>query len=689
MAHNRLGEQTSPYLLQHKNNPVHWHAWGDEALALAKQLDRPILLSIGYSSCHWCHVMAHESFENAETAALMNEHFVNIKVDREERPDLDVIYQSALALMGQPGGWPLTVFLTPDAKPFWGGTYFPPEPRYGRPGFKEVLVGLNEAWEKTRARVTSNVDVIVDALKALSDPQPGKMLDMKILDQVASGMLRAIDPALGGFRGAPKFPQTPYLKFLWRAWRRTGSTLYFDAVVTSLERMAQGGIYDHLGGGFARYSTDEEWRVPHFEKMLYDNALLISLMSEVYKETRSALLKVRVEESIQWLMREMKVNDSRHDDGRFAFATALDADSAGPDGRHEEGLYYIWSEDEIDATLGAASPLFKQTYGVTAPGNWIDGGDGGKGANVLHRRTPYPAAPAIEAAIAQARDSLLAARNARPRPSRDDKVLADLNGLAVQALCDAAAAFARPEWLAHAKTVFDFVCKNMSVDGRLKRSWTSGHSAHRAVLDDVAQMSRAALALFEASGDEAYLAQAEAWTAQADDLFWCDSDGGYCLSARDATDVITRSRVCADNALPNGNGTMADVLARLYLITGQEGYRAKAHALINAFPADSPDAVANMPTLLVAYELLATGAQVVVVNSDETTEAQPLIDAALTAPGSLRVILRSVGNAAPRGHPAFGKTAFEGHAVAYICRGGVCHEPVTDAASLRKALEGL
>ncbi|MCR4378383.1 MAG: thioredoxin domain-containing protein [Rhodospirillales bacterium] len=689
MAHNRLGEQTSPYLLQHKDNPVHWFAWGEEALALAKQLDRPILLSVGYSSCHWCHVMAHESFADAQTAALMNEHFINIKVDREERPDLDVIYQSALALMGQSGGWPLTMFLTPDAKPFWGGTYFPPEPRYGRPGFKEVLVGLSDAWRQTRTRVTKNVDVIVEALQALSQPQPGKTLDMKILDQVASGMLRTIDPALGGFRGAPKFPQTPYLKFLWRAWRRTGSALYFDAVVTSLERMAQGGIYDHLGGGFARYSTDEEWRVPHFEKMLYDNALLVSLMSEVYKETRSPLLKARVEETIDWLMREMKITDSRHNDGRFAFATALDADSAGADGHHQEGLYYIWSEDEIDAALGANAPLFKQTYGVTTQGNWIDGGDGNKGANVLVRRTAYPGAPAVETAINEARHTLLAVRHKRPRPGRDDKVLADLNGLAVQALSDAATAFARPAWLGLAQNVFAFICTTMSVDGRLKRSWTNGRAAHRAVLDDLAQMSRAALALFEATGDEGYLAQAEAWTAQADDLFWCDSDGGYCLSARDATDVITRSRVCADNALPNGNGTMADVLARLYLITGQEGYRAKAHALINAFPAESPDAIANMPTLLVAYELLATGAQVVVVGSDATTQAQPLIDAALTAPGSLRVILRADGDTTLPGHPAFGKTALAGQAAVYVCRDGVCHEPVTDVASLRKALEGL
>ena len=684
MAQNELSKETSPYLLQHQDNPVHWQAWNENALALAEQLDKPILLSIGYASCHWCHVMAHESFADPETAQLMNEHFINIKVDREERPDLDVIYQTALGLMGQQGGWPLTIFLTPDGKPFWGGTYFPPEPRYGRPSFKEVLTGLSDAWGSTRDRVTSNVAIITEALNALSHPQTGKVLDMKIVDQVAHGMLRSIDPVLGGFRGMPKFPQTPYLKFLWRAWRRLKSTLYFDAVVTTVERMAQGGIYDHLGGGFARYSTDEEWHVPHFEKMLYDNALLISQMSEVYKETRSPLLEARVAETIDWLMREMKVEDAKG----FAFASALDADSIGPDGHPQEGMYYVWSEDEIDAALKDASPLFKQTYGITSQGNWIDGGHHqGPGVNVLIRRTSFPATPAVEEALKESRAILLAQRETRTRPQRDDKVLADLNGLTIQGLVDAASAFDKPEWLAYAKSVFDFICRNLTQNGRLARSWTKGRVAHRAVLDDLAQMSRAALALFEALGEEQYLAQAEAWTALADDLFWCASDGGYCLSARDATDVITRSRLSADNALPNGNGTMTEVLAKLYMMTGNDQYRAKAQHLIESFPAESPDAVANMPTLLAAFELLANGAQVVIAGDCDIGKS--MVQTALSAPGSLRVVLRANNSGTQPGHPAFGKNQVDGAAAAYVCRGGVCEKPVTDAASLRKALEGL
>lgn len=673
---NRLANETSPYLLQHKDNPVDWYPWGDEALTRAQTEDKPILLSIGYSSCHWCHVMAHESFEDTKTAALMNDLFVNVKVDREERPDLDVIYQSALALMGQQGGWPLTVFLTPEGKPFWGGTYFPPEPRYGRPGFKEVLAGLSDAWTTNRHQVTSNVGVLSEALEALSHRQSGKALDIDMIDKVASGMLRAIDPAKGGFRGAPKFPQVPYLKLLWRAWRRTGSALYFDAVNTSLERMCQGGIYDHLGGGFARYSTDEDWLVPHFEKMLYDNALLVSLMSEVYRETQSPLLEARVRETIDWLLRKMKVEAPDHDG--FAFASALDADSEGVEGRH-----YVWTEAEVDALLGEHAPLFKKTYTVTGGGNWDEGGER---VNVISRRTRFPMEPAIEAALAQSRAILLQARDKRVRPSLDDKVLADLNGLMVQALVDAALAFGEPDWLDTAETVFGFVCRNLTRDGRLARTWKDGRAQHRAVLDDVAQLAKAALALFEATGDPVHLGQAESWTAQADDLFWCDHDGGYCLSARDATDVITRSRLSADNALPNGNGTMADVLARLYLITGEEGYRAKAQALIDSFPAETVDAVANMPTLLNAYEMLAAGAQVVVAGGGEA--AQTLVDAALDAPATLKVVVRADANVPP-GHPAHGKPAPDGGAAAYVCQGGVCQKPVNTPTDLLRALEGL
>ena len=682
MPKNKLALETSPYLLQHQDNPVDWYPWGEEALDAAKQSGKAILLSIGYSSCHWCHVMAHESFENPNIAALMNELFINVKVDREERPDLDVIYQSSLALMRQAGGWPLTMFLTPDGEPFWGGTYFPPEERRGRPGFKQVLNGLATAWQDNREQVTSNVAVIREALEALSIAQPGTQLTLGFVDEVASTTLRAIDPSYGGFRNAPKFPQVPLLGMLWRAWRRTKLNLYYDAVCSSLNHMCQGGIYDHIGGGFARYSTDEKWLVPHFEKMLYDNAQLIGLLTEVWKETKTPLYEARIRETIDWVLREMKITE---DDGHIAFASALDADTVDEDGHSVEGRFYVWTEAEIDELLGDTAPLFKKTYAITDRGNWAEGG---VGANVISRVTPYPLDPAIEEMLASARSRLFDRRQRRALPRRDDKVLADLNGLMIQALAKAATTFDEPRWLDAAKSALTFVSKHMVSDGRLSRSWAAGVAKHNAVLDDLAQMSRAALQLYEATGDAPYLVQAEAWVHQADDLFWCTDDGGYCLSARDVTDVITRTRQCADNVVPSGNGTMADVLARLYLITGETRYRERAEGVINAFPAENANAVTNMPTLMNAFELLTEGAQVVIAGTNGNTHE--LLRAAHAAPGGLHVVIRSDGeNEHAQGHPAHGKTSIDGKAAAYVCRAATCSPPVIDEDALIAALKGL
>src|SRR5437763_11353817 len=357
---NRLGQETSPYLLQHKDNPVHWQPWGPEALQAAEADDKPILLSIGYAACHWCHVMAHESFENPEIAAVMNRDFINIKVDREERPDLDAIYQHALALMGEQGGWPLTMFLTPEGEPFGGGTYFPPEPRWGRPGFPQVLQSLAAAYRDKNDAISTNVAALREALQRLGRPEPGEGVAVTpaLLDRVAERLLREVDPIHGGIGTAPKFPQCGIFELLWRAWKRTGTTAYRDAVLRTLTTICQGGIYDHLGGGFARYATDARWLVPHFEKMLYDNAELIDLLTLVWQETRDPLYAHRVAETMGWLQREMTGPEG-------GFYSSLDADSG-----HEEGKFYVWSEAEIDAVLGDRAALFKQFYDVTSPGNW-------------------------------------------------------------------------------------------------------------------------------------------------------------------------------------------------------------------------------------------------------------------------------------------------------------------------------
>ena len=422
---NLLNAETSPYLLQHKDNPVNWRGWNDVALKEARDQDKPILLSVGYAACHWCHVMAHESFEDDEIAALMNERFVNIKIDREERPDLDQIYQQALALLGQQGGWPLTMFLTPQGQPYWGGTYFPKEPRYGRPGFGQVLLGLSDAYHNDKGKVAQNVAGIAEAMERLSTPQGGDAVPLEVVDRIAERLLQEVDLVKGGIGGAPKFPQAPVMNLLWRAHLRTGDGRYREAVLLSVTRMIQGGIYDHLGGGLARYATDADWLIPHFEKMLYDNAELLSLLGELWIATGEPLFEARAVEIVDWLTREMLAEADSH--GHRAFAASLDADSEGV-----EGKFYVWDDAEIDTVLGAEAPFFKHVYGVTPEGNWED-------VNILNRGHQMGLLqPADERRLAAARQKLLDHRALRIRPGWDDKVLVDWNGLMIAALAKGA-----------------------------------------------------------------------------------------------------------------------------------------------------------------------------------------------------------------------------------------------------------
>ena len=401
MVQNRLSRETSPYLLQHADNPVDWHAWGPEALAMAKAGQKPILLSVGYAACHWCHVMAHECFETPDIAAVMNDLYICIKVDREERPDLDSIYQSALALLGQQGGWPLTMFLTPEGEPFWGGTYFPPTPKFGRPGFPDVLRAIADTYRREPDKVTNNITALRDALGKLAENQRGDAIPPGAYDRIAARLASEVDRLHGGLGGAPKFPQPSIFTLLWRAYRRNGDDSFRAAVTTTLTAMCQGGIYDHLGGGFARYTVDGEWLVPHFEKMLYDNAQLVSLLTLVWQHTREPLYETRVRETIAWLLREMVSEGG-------GFAATLDADSEG-----EEGRYYVWSAEEIGRLLGDDAGPFAAAYDVTPDGNW-------EGKSILNRRRGVAVDPKDEALLAQSRAILLKERDKRVRPGWDD-----------------------------------------------------------------------------------------------------------------------------------------------------------------------------------------------------------------------------------------------------------------------------
>jgi uncharacterized protein YyaL (SSP411 family) len=677
MDQNRLGEETSPYLLQHKDNPVHWQAWNAQTLAAAREADKPILLSIGYAACHWCHVMAHESFENPAIAAQMNDNFVAIKVDREERPDLDAIYQNALALMGEHGGWPLTMFLTPSGEPFWGGTYFPPEPRWGRPGFPQVLAALGKAYRGDRDTILKNVAALREGLARLGRPERGEgsapEISPALFDRIAERLLREVDPLNGGIGTAPKFPQSGIFELLWRAWKRTGREPYRDSVLRTLTTISQGGIYDHLGGGYARYATDARWLVPHFEKMLYDNAELVSLLTLVWEETRDPLYALRVGETILWLEAEMT-----HPEG--GFFSSLDADS-----EHEEGKFYVWSEAEIDAVLGDRSLLFKRYYDVTAEGNW-------EGKNILNR-LDHPAWPDDEAeeTLSDCRDLLRAARAARVRPGRDDKILADWNGLMIAALAEAGRSFERADWIALAARAFAFIVARMTApDRRLHHSWCAGEARHPASVDDYANLCRAALALFEATSDSAYLAQAREWVAVLDRHHWDGAEGAYFFAADDTQDLIARVKTANDAAVPSGNGSMIGVLTRLALLTGEDAYRRRAGEIIAVFAGELARNFFPLATLINNAEVAMKPVQIILVGDPADPGFMALRRAAYQVSLPNRVVLMVAPAAVlPADHPAYGKGLVGGRAAAYVCDGPVCSLPLTDPQALVDNLAAL
>ncbi|MGH7088059.1 MAG: thioredoxin domain-containing protein, partial [Stellaceae bacterium] len=537
----------------------------------------------------------------------MNELFVSIKVDREERPDVDTIYQTALQLLGEQGGWPLTIFLTPKGEPFWGGTYFPPEQRWGRPGFPDVLRAIAQAYRDKRQQIAQNVAAINKTLARLGTSEAGAGVPLALVDQAALRLVQEVDRSEGGIGTAPKFPQVPVFTLLWRSARRLKNEALASAVTVTLDHIAQGGIYDHLGGGFARYSVDAHWLVPHFEKMTYDNALLVELMTSAWQATRSPLYAARVAETIEWAEREMRLPDG-------GFASSLDADS-----EHEEGKFYVWTEREIDKHLGARAAHFKEIYDATAAGNW----EGKIILNRLHHLALQN--EAAETALAADRAVLFHARAERERPGCDDKVLADWNGLMIAALAGAGMAFARPDWIALAEDAFDFIRQALSgPDGRLSHAWREGKRAHQAILDDYANLARAALLLHEATDDGDYLAAARGWV-EICDRHYRDARGGYFFTADDAEALLVRTKQALDQPNPAGNGTMVEVLARLYYLTGEDLYRAGAEEILAAFAGETQRNLFGLSTLLNGAEFLARALQVVVVGTRETPEAEALL----------------------------------------------------------------
>ena len=616
--------------------------------------------------------MAHESFESDAIAAQMNDRFINIKVDREERPDIDTIYMNALHMLGEQGGWPLTMFLTPKAEPYWGGTYFPPEPRFGRPGFPQVLESMAKAYADDKEAVSKNTEALVEGLKKMAltpaaDEVP--VLSGAVLDNMAARLVESVDMDLGGVGGAPKFPQTFALEFLWRAHRRGGDAKFAQAVQISLDQMAQGGIYDHVGGGYARYATDAAWLVPHFEKMLYDNALLIDLMTQVWQRTASGLYEARIRETIGWTVREMTA-------GGGGFAASLDADSEGV-----EGKYYVWTEAEIDAALGIDAGIVKEAFGVRPGGNW-------EGNTILNRSHDLAiGSPQLEADLARACNVLYEFREQRIRPGWDDKILADWNGMMIGAMARASAVFNEPGWLAAAERAWAFVADNMRVGDRLWHAARHGKVRNAGMLEDYANMAKAGLVLFEVTGTPAYLERARAWTATLNQFFWDATQGGYYQTASDGEQLIARPRNANDNAVPSGNGTMVGVLTRLYLHTGDDTYRDRARQLIDAFTPEIARNFFGLTTFLNNVDLWMKPVQVAIIGdrTDTATKAFIAEAYALAAPNLVLSVTAPDGTL-PANHPAMGKTQKGGGATAYVCIGETCSLPVTDAAAMFEAL---
>jgi hypothetical protein len=662
---NRLARATSPYLLQHKHNPVDWWTWGPEALGEAKRTNKPILLSVGYAACHWCHVMAHESFEDEATARVMNELFVNIKVDREERPDIDQIYMNALHLLGEQGGWPLTMFLTSKAEPVWGGTYFPKDSRFGRPAFVDVLREVARLFREEPARIEQNRAALLSRLSETARPAGKVTLGLKELDAAAMQIGNMFDQINGGLRGAPKFPQPAVLEMLWRAGLRTNDARFFETVERSLARMSEGGIYDHLGGGFSRYSVDERWLVPHFEKMLYDNAQLLELLSLAWQRGKKPLFAQRARETVAWLNREMTGSES-------AFFASLDADSEG-----EEGKFYVWSYDEVIKFLGQSDgEYFARHYDIKPGGNF-------EGHSIANRLAGLDRTAEDESRLTQLRAKLLAVRDTRIRPGLDDKVLADWNGLMIAALVNSAIILDEPDWLAMAKRAFDFIARIMTKGDRLGHSWRDGKLLFPGLASDFATMIRAALSLYEATAERRYLEQALAWQASFDTHYADAGTGAYYLSSDDADDLVLRPHSTQDDATPNPNSVAAHNLVRLAVFSGNDKWRTQADRLIETILSRAEHNLFGHVALLNALDLRLRAAEIVVTGPD----AEPLARTALKLPYLDRIVLRaSSPSDLPSEHPAQEKLKAAPGSAAFVCVGERCSLPVSDVAQIASAV---
>jgi uncharacterized protein len=680
---NRLIHETSPYLLQHAHNPVDWYPWGDEAFAKAKEENKPVLLSVGYSACHWCHVMERESFENEQIATVMNNLFVNIKVDREERPDVDEVYMNAVQMLTGRGGWPMTMFLTPERQPFYGGTYFPPEDRHGTPGFPRVLQGVAQAYRDKPQDVQKSVDQILSALNRMSHSEDHKhTLEPEFIGKAADQIASAYDPQNGGLGRAPKFPNPGAYELFLRHYHQEKTQRFLDIVTHTIIKMAEGGIYDHLGGGFHRYSVDEKWLVPHFEKMLYDNAQLVRILAQLFRATGNEFFKRVMEDTLDYLLREML-----HSEGGGFYSTQ-DADSEG-----EEGKFFVWSAAEIDHVLGEEDgAIFARIYDVTEMGNF-------EGKNIVHpvltldqaarlfKKTPDQ----IETLVRNAKQKLFEAREKREKPFRDEKIITSWNGLMLSGLAEALKISSKPNVLFAANRTIDLVFTKLFHDGLLLHTYKDGKAKQLGFLDDYAFLALGLLDFYEAAFDRSALQRATELTEIMVREFWDPKGGGFFYTGNSHEQLISRAKPVFDASVPSGNAKAIELLLRMYHFTGRGDFLSKAETVLRSYSnamESQPFGFAHMLCALDFY--LRKPKEVVLVGNPEeskTAELLAAINSIYTPNMTLQLVVPEQPLEAISPLLA-GKTQIAGRGTAYVCHDHTCSAPVTDTAELKSLLAG-
>jgi uncharacterized protein len=671
---NLLATETSPYLLRHKDNPVHWRPWGPEALAEAERTNKPIYLSIGFSACWPCHVMETESFRDPDIAALLNENFVCILVDRSERPDLDSIYQAAAQAMQSQGGWPLNIFLTPRGEPFGSGNFFPKDdqPAQGLLGFKTILGNVLKTFRENEPQVSQNIDMLRKALTTMW--MENRKLDGQLspfgLEQAARRVCQRMDVFSGGLNGVPKFPNMPIVDMMWRAYLRTGAAQYANAVNIQLQNMSTSGIYDHVGGGYCRFAQDEFWLLPNFEKMLCDNALMIEALATVWQDTRIPMYKTRIEETVAWIQRDMIATG-----GGFAAST-------GPEAGGEEGAHIAWSGQDIDTTLGVEdAKVFKQVYDVRDGNTW-------RGKAILHRLAYPQVDPVVEGRLNGMRQKLLDARFKRPAAKIDDTILADANGMAIRALTVAADALNRIEWQAIAVRAFWFVADKMSDGRKLRHTFSGGRLSAHDFAEDYVSMAWAALTLFETTGDARYFEKAKDWFAELDARFWNPVAGGYSQTPSDGETLFARPRIGIDGFIPATNGLAARLAAQLYFHSGETHYRDRANETLAALTQDALSNVQMHATIYNALDSVLRALQIVIIGDRTSPEVAAMRDVLRRVSLPTKIVQIVTGaEMLPATHPAHGKPKVQGRTTVYLCTSTQCSPPLTDANQVEMALK--